>query len=124
MRAIYAWMAWTPANGVYSDDPTEGMLQIGPKDTRESWQNDPRYRYTLGFDTLRSITSSDQMRTVVLAEFNTLIVRDKLDPELVHREFLKVDEYRWCLSWDIKGAEEAPNNPDAGMPWARKKRAS
>jgi hypothetical protein len=32
--------------------------------------------------------------------FNTIIVRDGLDPQSVHREFLKIDEYRRCISPD------------------------
>lgn len=38
--------------------------------------------------------------------FNTLVVRDRVDVDAVHREFLKIDEYRTRISRDTPGAED------------------
>jgi hypothetical protein len=39
--------------------------------------------------------------------FNTIVVRDHVDPEAVHDSFLEIDEYRAAISPDQKGATEA-----------------
>jgi hypothetical protein len=40
----------------------------------------------------------------VLAEFNAAVVRDHMDPQKAHKEFLKIDEYRDAIAPDIPGA--------------------
>jgi hypothetical protein len=45
-------------------------------------------------------------------EFHTLVVRDGIDPHALHKEFLKIDEYRWHLAPDVEGAL----NPDGTKP--------
>ena len=42
---------------------------------------------------------------MLFIEFNTLVVRDLIPPEVVHKAFLEIDEYRQRISPDIKGAE-------------------
>lgn len=37
-------------------------------------------------------------------EFHTLVVRDGIDPQALHKEFLKIDEYCWHLAPDVEGA--------------------
>ena len=36
----------------------------------------------------------------------TLVVRDGIDPQAAHREFLKIDEYRRRVSPDIDGVAD------------------
>jgi hypothetical protein len=45
---------------------------------------------------------------MLFIEFNTIVVRDKIPVEAAHREFLKIDEYRQCISPDIPGAAPCP----------------
>jgi hypothetical protein len=40
----------------------------------------------------------------LLAEFHTLVVRDGLDPQVVHDAFLEIDEYRTVIAPDCPGA--------------------
>ena len=42
---------------------------------------------------------------MLFIEFNTIVVRDQVPVEAVHREFLKIDEYRKRISPDIPGAD-------------------
>jgi len=42
---------------------------------------------------------------LMMVDFHTMVVRDGLDPQTVHREFLKIDEYRRFISPDCEGAE-------------------
>jgi hypothetical protein len=47
-------------------------------------------------------------------EFHTLVVRDGIDPQALHKEFLKIDEYRWRLAPDVEGAlNRDGTKPDA-----------
>jgi hypothetical protein len=38
--------------------------------------------------------------------FNTLVIRDGIDPNRAHEAFLAIDEYRQTISPEIPGAEE------------------
>ena len=38
--------------------------------------------------------------------FNSLVVRDGIDPQNAHKEFLKIDEYRQRIARDTEGAED------------------
>lgn len=37
--------------------------------------------------------------------FNTIVVRDGIDPQVAHRAFLEIDEYRQRISPDMYGAD-------------------
>lgn len=50
----------------------------------------------------------DQKRVQMLLDFHTLVVRDGVSIEDAHREFLKIDEYKYLISPDISGAEDRP----------------
>jgi hypothetical protein len=50
-----------------------------------------------------------RLRTQLLSLFvlfNTLVVRDRIDPLAAHKAFLAIDEYRQTISRDQAGAEE------------------
>jgi hypothetical protein len=40
----------------------------------------------------------------VFIDFHTVVVRDGIDPQVAHAEFLKIDEYAEHMSPDIRGA--------------------
>ena len=43
---------------------------------------------------------------MMFIDIHTLIVHDGIDPQTVHREFLKTDEYRRRISSDIDSAAD------------------
>jgi hypothetical protein len=45
---------------------------------------------------------------MVFIHFHTLVVRDGIDPQVAHKAFLAIDEYRQRMSGEIDGSEEAP----------------
>ena len=57
------------------------------------------------FDFWRKL-STEKRKTMVFVIFNTLVVRDGIDPKQAHEEFLKIDEYAKLISPDIPGAIE------------------
>jgi hypothetical protein len=48
----------------------------------------------------------DRRLMMLFVDFNTCVVRDKVRAEAVHREFLKIDEYRSRISPDTPGADQ------------------
>jgi hypothetical protein len=56
-----------------------------------------------------SIRAEDDPTTQLLSLFvlfNTLVIRDGIDPNRAHEAFLAIDEYRQTISPEIPGAEE------------------
>jgi hypothetical protein len=52
----------------------------------------------------RAQASGWEALALLMADFHTLVVRDGIDPQAAHREFLKIREYREFISPDIPGA--------------------
>ncbi len=46
------------------------------------------------------------MVAMVFIHFHTLTARDGIPPDMAHRAFLAIDEYRRHMSPDIPGAED------------------
>ncbi len=96
------WMvAWTPG------EPE--AVEVGPWPDRTGWSCRPRRRllFTTGCCELaRHEWPEDRKVMMMFIDFHTLIVRDGIDPQAAHREFLKIDEYRRRISPDIDGAAD------------------
>ncbi len=98
---INNWMiAWTPG------EPE--AVEIGPWPDRTGWSYHPGHRlFTTGCCELaRHEWTEDRNVMMMFIDFHTLIVRDGIDPQAAHREFLKIDEYRRYISPDIDGAAD------------------
>jgi hypothetical protein len=63
------------------------------------------YRFTGGaaYIEARKIRG-EKAKLAALIEWHTIVVRDGIDPQVAHNEFLKIDEYRDALPPDIRGA--------------------
>jgi hypothetical protein len=71
------------------------------------------YPRTVGCCNFRQKWTNDQKELQMMLDFHTLVVRDGIDPQKAHQEFLKVEAYRKRISPDIPGA--VPLGPlDAG----------
>jgi hypothetical protein len=64
------------------------------------------FRMAIGASEELQDMPEDKLKTRVLAEAMTLIVRDKCDPMAVHRAFLGLREYRLTCAEDMPGYEE------------------
>lgn len=96
------WMvAWNPAEG-HARGPS-GSVLVGPWPDRTRWSD--RYLFTTGCCEIpRHQFTIDQKIAQLFIDFHTLVVRDGVDPQVAHREFLKIEEYRRRISSDISGA--------------------
>ena len=91
------WMvAWTPGQ------PT--AVKVGPWPDRQRWSD--KYDSTTGCcEDNHQGDDLDRKIALMFIDFHTLVVGDSMDPQAVHREFLKIDEYRRRISPDIDGAD-------------------
>ena len=109
MRMREAMTAWTPNREPWAEDEkTRGSVKIGPLLNGGSDWTEP-YSFTGGAAYTRQRDAGALEGALwALIEFHTMVVRDKIDPQTAHEAFLAIDDYRWIISEDIKGAEEQP----------------
>lgn len=94
-------IAWQTAASVCETRPAEaGAVMVGPHPDKTGWSKP--YAMTSGGAWLAAKDFS-AMRAAfqVMMDFNTLVVRDGMDPRKVHEAFLAIDEYRFHVSPEI-----------------------
>ena len=107
MKFTEAMIAWTPGTD---------RIAVGLWPDETHWSRD--YLFTAGAcDLALHRMSSDARRATLMVHFNTCVVRDCIPPQVAHRAFLTIDEYRRAISPDQLGAEdeEGPLN----KPWRK-----
>lgn len=105
MKQLAAIIAWTPASWADLKPETAGKVAIVPFPD-EAGLSDP-YAMTGGACYRARHKMPEWQRIAMLfIEFNTIVVRDGIDPQEAHRAFLAIDEYRLKIAPDQQGAEE------------------
>lgn len=95
MKFKEALVAWNPSTG---------DVAVGPYADGSGWSRG--YPMTDGACCHSTRTAPTLMSKYLLfVLFNTLVVRDGIDPRKAHEAFLKIDEYRRSISPDIDGAD-------------------
>lgn len=113
---IDAWMvAWNPvylrSDYLRAGHAPPGAVRIGPWPDKDGWSI--AYEFTTGCCMSAWHQLKPDLKTAMLfIHFHTLVVRDGIEPLDVHREFLKLKQYRLHISLDIEGAEGS--DPMAG----------
>jgi hypothetical protein len=107
MKLLDAQWEWTPNTGPWRDEGKPGTIVVYKREFDLDGQ--PRWdlkgnRRALWNGGGRDNCDSPKTVTGLLAEFHALVVRDGLDPQVVHREFLKIDEFRKAIAPDCEGA--------------------
>ena len=110
MKAKEAMIAWTPA--FFEKYPTVGQVKVGPllKKGDVDWTKGYPFSGGAAEVTTRELTGDAALRQLFI-EFNTLVVRDGIDPLVAHKAFLAIDEYAQHISPDIPGARDGENSP-------------
>jgi hypothetical protein len=113
LLGIDNWMvAWTPAYARPEGRYRPGSVEVGPWPDRTRWSD--AYGMTCGCCTGRMLGGVSESAPIevkvgrIFVVFHTLVVRDGIDPQAAHREFLKIAMYRRRISPDIKGSTQ-PN---------------
>lgn len=99
---VDGWMvAWTPAHGPLSanHNVSPGDIEVGPYPDRNGWSRP----YPLWISAEPGMGHTAAVLRIFL-EFHTMVVRDGIDPQRAHREFLKIDAYARAIAPDIEGA--------------------
>ena len=96
------WMvAWIPGEPM--------AVEVGPWPDTGGWTDrafEGQHAFTVGCcELVRQDWPGERKVLMMFIDFHTLIVRDGINPEAAHKQFLKIDEYRYRISPDIKGAE-------------------
>ena len=84
--------------------PETDRIHVGPWPDRTGWSD--AYSRTDGacFSDVRNVPPDRRLAMLFIA-FNTIVVRDKVPAEAVHRAFLAIDEYRKAIAPDTPGAD-------------------
>lgn len=104
MKFRDAMYAWTPATDTWEKSQTAGQIMVGPHPDRSKWSKPFSFTGGSCFLDLKTRPEIEQVMQIFI-DFHTIVVRDGIDPNAAHREFLKIDEYRERISPDISGAE-------------------
>lgn len=112
MKQSDAIIAWTPARWAELRPDTAGQVAVLPAPDAEGAAKCFMMRGGAGSSALQALTGEARIARLFI-DFQTLVVRDGLDPQAVHRAFLAIDEYRFRIAPDTEGAEfEDPPEED------------
>ncbi|SDA14862.1 hypothetical protein SAMN02799622_01221 [Methylobacterium sp. UNC378MF] len=112
MKQIDAIIAWTPARWAELKPDTAGQVVVLP--APDTAGEAKRYMMRAGASSSAMAALSEEARiSRLFIDFQTLVVRDGIDPQAAHRAFLAIDEYRFRIAPDTEGAEfEDPPEED------------
>ncbi|WP_336487557.1 hypothetical protein [Methylobacterium nigriterrae] len=103
MKQLEAIIAWTPARWADLRPDTAGQVAILPHPDPEGHAR--RFMMSAGASSSALHALPEEQRIARLfIDFNTLVVRDGIDPQAAHRAFLAIDEYRFRIAPDTEGA--------------------
>jgi hypothetical protein len=106
MKQLEAMIAWTPKHWADVKPDTAGKVVV-VRFPNEAGLSD-RYAMTGGACYAEQHRAPEWQRIAMLfIEFNTIVVRDGIDPQEAHHAFLAIDEYRLKIAPDQQGATEA-----------------
>lgn len=106
MKFRDAMYAWTPTTDTSTKSQTAGKVMVGLHPDLTRWSKP--YSRSAGACYLKlKVKPEVEQIAQLFIDFHTMVVRDGIDPQVAHREFLKIDEYRERISPDIPGAQAA-----------------
>jgi hypothetical protein len=103
-KQLACMVAWTPPNSLYHQ-ATSGKVAVGPWPDTKGWSDS--FSSTSGACYADRHKMPEWQRIAMLfIDFHTIVVRDGIDTQAAHEAFLAIDEYRWKISPDTKGATD------------------
>ena len=103
MKQTEAIIAWTPARWAELRPETAGQVAVLPAPDASGAAK--RFMMRAGASSSALSGLSEEARIARLfIDFQTLVVRDGIDPQAAHRAFLAIDEYRYRIAPDTEGA--------------------
>lgn len=105
VRITEADVIWTPAR---YDGPEAGSVRVERHLSGWERTDGDRWMPAASLGAMGEVSTKGDPIKQLLAMFllfNTVVVRDGIDPQRAHRAFLEIDEYRKAISPDAEGAE-------------------
>jgi hypothetical protein len=102
MKITEADIVWVPAS---ADVPNAGSIRVERHGSGWRRTAGDRWVPAASFSRVTSKDSNLQLLAMFIT-FNTIVVRDGIDPQAAHRALLTIDEYRQSISRDMQGAED------------------
>jgi hypothetical protein len=103
MRLADAYVAWVACYEA-SNPPSTAVLVTSREGAGDWFERQAGSTRWIGV--CAGAASDPVSQAMMFITFNTLVVRDRVDVDAAHREFLKIDEYRTRISRDTPGAED------------------
>ena len=104
----------TPQRG---SSPTAGQVRVGVYPDRVGWTRP--FASCFGACDLSFAEASDSERIIqMFVAFHAMVVRDGIDPQVVHTALLEIDEYRAIVD-GIGGAESSKISEPLAQPCGR-----
>ena len=100
-----AMILWTPRGTTERYKSTEGAVEIIQHPGRPGGRSS-QFQRSYGVCNFPDWRDPEERLLRLFMAFNTLTVRDGMDPEITHRAFLAISEYRQAISPDQFGATE------------------
>ena len=107
------WMvAWNPTHTTPEleklrdpKSPGPGAVKVGKWPDGSGWSDD--YDSTAGCCWTETASFDVHGKVMMMfIDFHTLIVRDGIDPQELHKQFLKIDEYCYRIPFDMEGSRD------------------
>lgn len=112
MKQIEAIIAWTPVRWAELRPETAVQIVVLPAPDTEGAARRFMMRAGASSSALQALSEEARIARLFI-DFQTIVVRDGLDPQAVHKAFLAIDEYRFRIAPDTEGAEfEDPPEED------------
>jgi hypothetical protein len=97
--AMDEWIvAWNPALAdPASALPSPGQVEVGPN-VSDRWAM--LYQFSSGacYPARKQMTAEGKA-LMMMIDFHKIVVRDGVDPQAAHQQFLKIDEYRRFVNY-------------------------
>lgn len=107
MKLADCLIAWTPPDDHSRGKPTFGKVQVFSFPDIDRLSDG----YTMSDGMCMALWQSAthwQRLALLFTLFNTMVVRDGIDPREAHRALLQIEEYRRMLPDDQEGADPSP----------------
>jgi hypothetical protein len=99
-RGILMKPKFNATNGMLCWDPGTDRVEVGPWPDTTGWSNKYERSTLACYHDIRKEFLSER-RAIIFIEAIHLIIRDRCDPDAVHRALLNLEEYRDGLSYDM-----------------------
>ncbi|MGU3540849.1 hypothetical protein [Methylobacterium sp. A54F] len=103
MKQRDAIIAWTPARWAELKPETAGRVEVLPHPDTGGRARAYMMQAGAGSSAFRALPEEAQLLRMFI-DFQTLVVRDGIDPQVAHAAFLAIDEYRFRIAPDTEGA--------------------